>query len=87
MMNARMTKFFEELHQAEFGNDDLDLQSDEKEFIRLLKRAVQWESHENLQLVCDYLGLDDDDRYETLEGVREMISETIEYSERKLKGE
>ena len=84
MMNARMTKFFEELHQAEFGNDDLDLQSDEKEFIRLLKRAVQWESHENLQLVCDYLGLEDDERYETLEGVREMISETIEIQQRRI---
>lgn len=83
-MNARMTKFFEELHHAEFGNDDLDIKADDKEFIRLLKRAMTWETHENLILVCDYLGLEDDDRIETLEGAREMIAETIEYTERRI---
>lgn len=77
-MNPRMTKFFEELHLAEFGNEEKDIKADDKEFIRLLKRAMKWETLENLQLVCDYLGFEDDDRYETLEGVKEMINETIE---------
>lgn len=77
MMNARMTKFFEELHNAEFGNEELEIEEDPKEFIRLLKRAMKWETLENLQLVCDYLGYEDDERYETLEGVREIISENI----------
>ena len=81
-MNARMTKFFEELHHAEFGNDELEIQEDKKEFIRLLKRAMQWESYENLLLVCDYLGIEDDDRLDSLEGVKEIISETIEYQRR-----
>lgn len=38
-MNARMTKFFEELYNAEFGNEELDIEEDPKEFIRLLKRG------------------------------------------------
>ena len=79
IMNERMTKYFEELHQAEFGDEDLDIQADEKEFIRLLKRAMSWKSHENLILVCEYLGAEDDERTESIEGCKEIIKEDIEY--------
>jgi len=82
-MNARMTKFFEELYNAEFGNEELNIEEDPKEFIRLLKRAMKWETHENLILVCDYLGYEEDDRVETLEGAKEIIAETIEYQSRR----
>ena len=78
-MNARMTKFFEELHHAEFGNEELGIEEDPKEFIRLLKRAKKWESHENLILVCEYLGAEDDDRIDSLEGCKEIIEEDIKY--------
>ena len=81
-MNARMTKFFEELHHAEFGNDELEIQEDPKEFIRLLKRAMTWETHENLILVCNYLGYEDDDRIETFEGCKEIIGQNIDYMRR-----
>ena len=83
-MNARMTKFFEELHHAEFGNENLGLDEDPKEFIRLMKRAMKWESYENLLLVCEYLGIEDDDRLDNIEGVREILSETIEIQKRRL---
>lgn len=82
-MNARMTKFFEELHHAEFGDEELGIEEDPKEFIRLLKRAKKWESHVNLILVCEYLGYEEDDRVETLEGAREIIAETVEYQSRR----
>ena len=84
MINPRMTKFFEELHQAEFGNDENEIKEDPKEFIRLLEGALKCESDDNLLLICEYLGVEDDDRLESPEGVREIISETIEIQRRRL---
>ena len=74
-------KFFNDLHNAEFPTDEsgVELETNHKEMIKLLKRAYNWKSLENLQLVMEYLGYDDDSRSETLDGCKEIINETIEY--------
>ena len=84
MISPRMKKFFEELHHAEFGYDEKEIKEDPKEFIRLLEGALKSESNDNLLLICEYLGVEDDDRLESPEGVRDIISETIEIQRRRL---
>lgn len=76
---SRMDKYFEELHLAEFGDDESGIEENPREFKKLLKRAMTWKSFENVQAVVEYLGLDDgeDSRLESLEGCKELIGECI----------
>ena len=81
MVNQRMEKYFKELHDAEFPKDahDNELETNHKQMIKLLKRAYNWKSLENVQDVVEYLGYDTDSRYETLDGCKEIINMCIEY--------
>lgn len=76
-MSNTMRKYLADLELAEFGDDD-ELEPNAKEQIKLLKRALNWKSHANLQHVCTYLGAEDDERVETPEGCREIIQEDID---------
>ena len=81
MANTRMEKFLKELHDVEFPEDDYGIEGEtnHKGMIKLLKRAYKWKSLENLQMVIEYLGYDNDSRYDSLEGCKEIINENIEY--------
>lgn len=82
LMSKTMGKYLDDLHLAEFGNDDEGIQEDPKEFIKLLKRALKWKSFKNLEYVIEYLGAEDDERAESIEGCKEIIEESIEYMRR-----
>ena len=81
-MSKTMQKYFNDLHRAEFGNDELEIEPDTKEQVKLLKRALKWKSHANLEYLCEYLGAESDERVDTLDGCKEIIREDIEYLQR-----
>lgn len=83
-MSKTMTKFFDDLHLAEFGDDELEIEANPKEYVRLLKRALKWKSHDRLEWVCEYLGAEADERTETLEGCKAIVKEDIEHVQRGL---
>lgn len=78
-MSKTMEKYLEDLHLAEFGNDEEDIESNPRGFIKLLKRALKWKSFKNLEYVIEYLGAEDDERAESIEGCKAIIEETIQY--------
>lgn len=83
-MSERMEKYFEELHLAEFGNEDEGIDANPREVIRLLKRSLKWKTHSSLEEVCIYLGAETDDRIETIEGCKSIIMEDIEAWKRQI---
>lgn len=77
-MAKTIDKYLGDLYRAEFGDDELGLDENPQEFVRLLKRALKWKTHANLECVCEYLGATDDDRTETVEGCKAIIKESID---------
>ena len=75
----RIEKFLLEMHKAEFEAGEYEDEANPREIVKLLKRAQKWKTHDNLYDVCVYLGAETDDRIETVDGCKEIISEDIEY--------
>ena len=73
-LSKTLTKYFEDLHQAEFVDEN------PREVIKLLKRAQTWKTHTRLHEVCVYLGAETDERTATIEGCKEIIQEDIDYN-------
>lgn len=84
-MNETTRKYFDKLTLAEFGDEEQDIEPDNKEFAKLLKRALKWKTHDRLEWVCEYLGAEEDERVETIDGCKEIIKETVEYLQGVLK--
>lgn len=74
----QIEKFLKQLHDAEFGNEEEEIEANPKEMVKLLKRAYKWKTYDKSYEVCVYLGAECDDRIETLEGCKEIIMEDIE---------
>lgn len=79
-----MVKYFEDLHCAEFGYKSGDPEplypsANPAKMVSLLRRALTWKSHKNLELVCEYLGAECDSRTSTVDGCKAIICEDIEY--------
>lgn len=81
LMSNTMRKFLQDLHLAEFGDEESEIEANPREFKRLLKRSLKWKSLKNLEYVIEYLGAEDDERSESVEGCQDIIKETIEYME------
>lgn len=77
----QIEKFLKQLHDAEFGNEEEEIEENPKEVIKLLKRAYKWKTYDKLYEVCVYLGAESDDRADSIEGCKEIINEDIEYRE------
>ena len=83
-MNKTMEKFLEDLHVAEFGykygeEEPIYAREDKDAMLKLLRRALSWKTLKNLQYVCVYLGAETDDRIDTVEGCKAIISEDVRY--------
>ena len=78
MADNRMDKYLQDLYNAEFGNTELDIDADDKEYRKLLKRCLNWKSYNNLYLVCEYLGAETDNRTDNIAGCKEIIKENLE---------
>ena len=83
-MNKTMDKFLEDLHLAEFGykygeEEPLYPREDKEAMLKLLRRALCWKTLKYLRLVCVYLGAETDDRIDTVEGCKAIISEDVRY--------
>ena len=83
-MSKTMQKYFDDLYRAEFGDEEQEIEANDKEFVRLLKRALKWKSYDNLAGVCEYLGSEDDDRVETVDGCKAIIKENIDYMQKEV---
>ena len=83
-MSKTMEKYLDDLHAAEFGYrsdeaEPLYPKADAKAAAKLLKRALSWKSHKNLEAVCEFLGAECDERIETIEGCKAIIREDLDY--------
>ncbi len=68
--------FLNELHDAEFGG--VETEPNPAKELKLLQRALRWKSHKHLEKVCVFLGAEDDDRIDTVEGCKEIIQEDVD---------
>ena len=83
-MSKTMTKFFEDMHLAEFGykygeKPPLYPKADAPMMVKLLKRCLTWKTYNNLYLVCEYLGAETDARADNIAGCKEIIKEDLDY--------
>lgn len=77
-MSKTMDKYFQDLHLAEFGDDDEGIKENPKEVVKLLKRALKWKTFSRLEDVCIYLGHEDDERIKSIDGCKSIIMDNIE---------
>lgn len=83
-MSKTMQKYFDDLHWAEFGYrygevQPLYLRENKRAMVKLLRRALSWKTHKNLEAVCVYLGAESDQRIESVEGCKAIIKEDLDY--------
>lgn len=77
-MSKTMDKYFQDLHLAEFGNEEEGIEENPREVVKLLKRALKWKTFSRLEDVCIYLGYEDDERIESIEGCKSIIMDNVE---------
>lgn len=83
-MSKTMQKYFDDLHWAEFGYRYGEVQplypkENKRAMVKLLRRALSWKTHKNLEAVCVYLGAESDQRIESVEGCKAIIKEDLDY--------
>lgn len=81
-LSKKMEKYLDELHYAEFGyyyGEDKPLypKPNPARMVHLLSLALQFGWYKNAEAVAIYLGYEDDDRIDTLDGCKSIIQENI----------
>ena len=78
-LSKTMVKFIKDLRDAEFRSGPYMEESDPRKMVQLLRRAMSWKSHKNLEYLCEYLGAEADERCNTVEGCKLIIKEDLDY--------
>lgn len=81
-LSKTMEKLLDDMHQAEFGyrygeTEPLYTHVNPEKMVKLLQKALHYKTLRTLQPIATYLGYESDDRFETVEGCKNIIRENI----------